>query len=75
MHLRVNESRQRVLMELENLPRLVFGEVGAEVPNGLPCKVIEQLGLLVVRHIVKVHEPPDDVVFQPALLRSALANS
>ena len=70
----MNEGRQSVLMKLEDLPRLLFGEIYAEVPNGLPGKVVEQIGLLIVRHVVKVYEPPDDVILQPAFLRPSLSH-
>ena len=70
----MNEGRQRVLVKLEDLPCLLFGEVCEEMPHGLPGKVVEQVGLLVVRHVIKVYEAPDDVIFQPAFLRSSISN-
>ncbi len=38
-------------------------------------QVVEQVGMLVVGHVVEIHQPADDVVFQTLLIDAALAQA
>jgi hypothetical protein len=41
--------------------------------HGLGGQVVEQVGVLVVGNIVEIHQPADDIVFQPRLVDAASA--
>ena len=68
LHLRVDVLHQRLLMGLQDVEHFVFGlQVGLHVLHHLPGQLVEQLGVLVVVDVVEVHEPANQVVFEPLL--------
>lgn len=54
LHLGMNEASDIPLVGAQNLLGVILGEVGAEVLDGLPGEVVEQVGVVVVGDIVEI---------------------
>lgn len=50
-----------------------YAQVRAEVRYCLRREVVQKIGVVVVRHVVEVHQPADDIVLQSRLFDSAAA--
>ena len=69
----MDELGNRPLVAAEHLAGVFLVKIAAKMAHGLACKIVEQLGVIVVRYVVVVHKPADDVVFHAGLFDAALA--
>src|SRR5258708_39991458 len=64
LHLRVDKGGNRSQVELQNLLRIVLGQIGEQVPNDLASQVEEHVGIHVIGHIIEINEAHYDEVLQ-----------
>jgi hypothetical protein len=57
LHLSMNESSNVRLVTAKDLPGRLNCEVGPKVFYGLRGKVIEQVGMIVIGHVIEIHRP------------------
>jgi hypothetical protein len=70
----MNELRERTLVVLEDVRHLfVVLQVGAKMRHGLTGKLVEQIGLVVVRDVVEIDQGAYEVVLQPIFFEGRLA--
>ena len=74
LHLGVDEPCDLALMVAKHFCCLALREVAFKVRHGLCCKVVEQVGMVIVGDVVEVHQAADDIVFQSLLLNASDSN-
>jgi hypothetical protein len=68
LHLGMDEGCQGMLIELQDSSSVILRQVRQEVPNGLAGQIVEQIRLLVVGHVVEVHQTSNDIVLKAPFL-------
>ena len=71
LHLRVDEQGDRLLVAAQHLARVIFREVSLEVLDHLCGQVIQQVGMIVIRNVIEIHQAADHVVLKPRFLDAA----
>ena len=74
LHLPVNESRDVLLVVVQDLPHLLFRKVALEVLHRLAREIVEKLGVVVVGDVVEIDQSADHVVLHPRLAETSAAH-
>ena len=75
LHLGVDESRNVALVAAKHLARVFLGKIAFEMLHRLRGQIIEQIGMIVVRNIIEIHQAAHHVILQPRFLNAAAAQA
>jgi len=63
LHLGMNVAGDFSLVETPHLLRILFREVASEMLHGLSGKIVKQIGMIVISHVIEINQTTDDVIF------------
>jgi hypothetical protein len=75
LHLHVYVAGDFSLAHAQRSSRVVLRQVAPEMLHGLPREVVEQVGVIVVGHVVEINQTADDVIFRPRLFAAFIPES
>jgi hypothetical protein len=75
LHLDVNKTGDLRLIEAQNLSRILLCEVTEEMLDHLAREIVKQISLVVVTHVIKIHQTRDNIVFETAFFDTTFSDA